>query len=269
MTAPFITIAPGPRNAYTSETGLRFYRWKGIDYPSVTTIRRMAGLPFMLHQWTLSQVINRAIDQNGDLNRILSRTDPEVAKAAKTWLRQAAVEERDRAASLGTRVHDAAAAGRAIGEVSPDVSPFLRQYYHWQQTMGFDVIASEQQVFNLTLGYGGTFDLLGKLPSRKVWVVDLKTGKGTYPEHALQGLAYGNAEFVGADDVIDENLTRHLASAEGIALLHLRPEGWTWQALHLDEAMREAFIGLLAFAKWAHDHPDMTNLLSDERTGAD
>ena len=34
----------GPKNARTDpNTGLRFYTWQGVEYPSVTTIRRMAG----------------------------------------------------------------------------------------------------------------------------------------------------------------------------------------------------------------------------------
>ena len=43
---PFITVAPGPRNAHTDpESGLRFYRWQSRDLPSATSVRRMAGLP--------------------------------------------------------------------------------------------------------------------------------------------------------------------------------------------------------------------------------
>jgi len=45
---PLVEI--GPRNARTDQSGLRFYTWQGVEYPSVTTIRRMAGLSFPLHQ---------------------------------------------------------------------------------------------------------------------------------------------------------------------------------------------------------------------------
>ncbi len=41
-----ITIETSPRNAFTDpSTGMRFYRLQGRDLPSVTTLRRMAGLP--------------------------------------------------------------------------------------------------------------------------------------------------------------------------------------------------------------------------------
>lgn len=268
MTAPFITVAPGPRNAWKSEDDLRFYRWQGRDLPSVTTLRRMAGLPLLLHQWAISEVVNRAVDSNGDLNRMLTSDDPAVIKAVKSWLRAATTEKRDLAAGLGTRVHDAAAQGRTLGQVEADVAPFLRQYYDWLDVMGAKILATEKQVFNLTVGYAGTFDLLAKFPDTSRYIVDIKTGKSTYAEHALQGYAYAMAEFVGEDDVVDVALTKSLQQAAGVALLHLRPEGWTWQVLKLEEETWIAFTGLLDFAMWAHRHPTIADLLLDERSGA-
>jgi hypothetical protein len=269
MSVPaLLTIQPGPRNAWTSETGLRFYRWQGRDLPSVTTIRRMAGLPFNLHQWAITQVVDRAIDSNGDLNRLLTDDDPARMKAAKSWLRAASTEARDIAASLGTRVHDAAAKGQTVGQVSHDVAPFLRQYYDWLDSMGAKVLATEKQVFNLTVGYAGTFDLLVKFPDQTRFITDIKTGKGTYSEHALQGYAYAMAEFVGEDDVVDLALTKSLVAASGVALLHLRPDGWRWQVLKLEQETWVAFTGLLDFSGWAHAHPSIDTLLLDEKWGA-
>ena len=82
VTPPLITTTVGPRNAF-SDGELRFYRWQGVDYPSVTTIRRMAGMPFGLHEWTVGKVIDRTIDGLGDLNRLVASGDPEKIKAAR------------------------------------------------------------------------------------------------------------------------------------------------------------------------------------------
>lgn len=268
-TAPLITMTVGPRNAYTnSETGLRFYRWQGTDYPSVTTIRRMAGLTFGLHNWAISEVVNRAIDGYADLGKLLVPGTPEQIKAAKTWLRASSTEKRDAAASLGTRVHDAVSEGRAVADVGQDLAPFLRHFQDWLAQSGAVILLTERQVWNLTLGYAGTFDMVVRFPNGTIWVIDLKTGKGTYTDHALQCIAYSMAEFVGEDDVLDQEATDLLKQASGMALLHLRPEGWKFQALKVSPDLFVAFRGLLAFAKFSSDHPTIDSLILAEKSGA-
>jgi hypothetical protein len=246
---------------------MRFYTWDGVEYPSVTTLRRMAGISFGLHQWAITQVVNRAVDNIGDLNRMLTTNDPEVAKAAKTWLRNAANEERDRAASLGKRVHSAAADGKTLAQVGPDVAPFLRQYQHWLDDTGFDVLRVESQVFNLSKGYAGSFDLLGKDKYGDVHVVDIKSGKSTHPDHALQVTAYSLAEFVGENDVLDVEASDLLHRANSMSLLHLRPEGWEWERIAIDRQMIVAFNGLLAYAKWAHQNQKMDGIIESSLKG--
>jgi len=77
----------------------------------------------------------------------------------------------------------------------------------------------------------------------------------------LQATAYSLGEFVGKDDVIDVEATDMLHRVNSISLLHLRPTGWQWQHIDIDRYMVVAFNGLLAFAKWAHAHPKMDELL--------
>lgn len=266
MTA-LITTQVGPRNARTNEEGLRHYRWQGQDLPSVTTIRRLAGMPFGLHNWALSQVASRAVERYQELGQILGN-GPEGPKAAITWLRGAATEKRDDAARLGTAVHDAAATKKLLTEVNGDVAPFLRQYYDWFEKSRCFEIAGERQVFNLNVGYAGTFDLLAQLPDGGIRVIDLKTGKGLYPDHALQAIAYAMADFVGEDDVVDERLTRLLKRASAIGILHLRPDGWEYVELTLTKELWVAFRGLLTFAVWLENNKDIEPLVSVRLTGA-
>lgn len=273
---PLIRTTVGPRNAHSdAATGLRFYQWQGVDYPSVTTIRRLAGLPFNLHAWALSKTIARAIEHYDELGEMLTRDrrprervlEKNRAKEAAKWLRSASTEERDRAASLGTAVHDAATSGHGLMDVSDEVRPRLLQYHGWLAGTGFDVVATEQQVFNLSRGYAGTFDLLGRFPDGRTALVDLKTGKGTYMEHALQLVAYCMAEFVGSDDTIDMVMTRTLKNVDTMALLHLTDSNWQWQEVEATSHVWDAFLGLLAFAKFAHEHADIQGLLVDSEEG--
>ena len=64
-----------------------------------------------------------------------------------------------------------------------------------------------------------------------LWIVDYKTGKGIYAEHALQLMAYTMADVVGADDVVDEGLTELLHQVTGMAVLHLSDAAWEFHAL--------------------------------------
>jgi hypothetical protein len=227
----------------------------------------MAGLSFGLHMWALGKVVDRAVDDVGSLNRMIIDNDPVTAKAAKAWLRSASTEERDRAADLGTRVHDAATSGRVPGEVSPDVRSFLIQYRDWLETTGVTILTVERQVYNPTLGYAGTFDLLARFPDGRVFVVDIKTGKGTYSDHALQCVGYAMAEFVGENDVRDEKVTRLLLEADGIAILHIRPDGWSWKVIDVTPDLFSAFRGLLTFATWSHKHKKIDSLLESIEEG--
>src|SRR6185369_13461709 len=104
-------------------------------------------------------------------------------------------------ASLGLAVHDAAAQNLSLESVPENVRPRLRQFRHWLSVAKPEILASEFQVFNLTVGYGGTGDLLVRFAGGSVWLIDLKTGNGVYPEHLIQVLFYSMAEFVGQDDV--------------------------------------------------------------------
>lgn len=265
---PQLTIVTGPRNARTDpDTGLRYYRWQGRDLPSVTSIRRMAGLPHGLHQWAIGKVIDYAI---GNAPKIaeLANADSGVITLLKSELRKAATAERDLAAELGTRVHDAAASGHDPATVDEKLRPRLRQYHHWLEASGAEILAAEFQCWSLTHGYAGTADLLVRFRDGSVWLIDLKTGKGIYPEHALQLTAYRRSDFVGADDVVDDHVSDLLRHASGMAVLHLADDGWEFIRVREDEEAWEAFCGLLRFATWMSSHTTVESVADARRKGA-
>lgn len=269
-----ITIAPGPVNATTDpRTGLRSYLWRGKHYPSVTSIRRLAGVPHGLVSWQIAQVVKRATTDVETLNAMLTRErrprervlEANRIEEASRWLRQAATEERDRSAALGTAVHDAAASGQRPEDVEEAIRPRLAQYLDWLAVSGAEVIASEFQCWSPSIGYAGTCDLLVRFPSGALHVVDLKTGGAVYPEYALQLVAYAMADFVGRDDVVDEALTEALHGHTGLAVLHLADDHWEYVVLPRDQATWDAFRGLLTFATWMAAHPDAASITAARR----
>lgn len=274
---PEITVGgASPRNAFTDpQSGLRFYRWGDRDLVSVTSIRRMAGVPFGLHSWSIGKVIDAAIDHAyGTAGRLSVAFDTNTydAEAAliRSELRGAATAERDRAAALGTAVHDAAAAGLAPEDVDPELRPRLAQYRDWLAASGVEILGAEFQVWNLGLGYAGTIDLLIRQRNGTVRVVDLKTGRGIYSEHALQVTAYSHAEFAGNDGIVNETLSDLLAQAAAPAILHLADDGWEFLVLPPDEQLGawRAFRGLHAFAMWTHEHGPVETFTAAKRIGA-
>lgn len=284
-----ITIS-SPPNARTNGVGLRTYTWRGKEYPSVTSVQRLAGLPHGLHQWALSRVVNRATLEHDTLTAMLTRErkprervleSNRIAEAAR-WLRSAATEERDTAAAVGSAVHDAAATGITPDSI-PDVldtvkdgKPItvdgvavrdrLEQFHDWLRVSGAEVLAQEFQVFNLTVGYGGQADLLVRFPAGRVALVDLKTGTSVYAEHAVQLRAYREAEFVGRDDEVDETLTILLAVATDLGILHLAEDHWEYIALVDDTTAGDAFRGLHTFATWMAEHGDIESSVIGRRT---
>lgn len=268
-----LTIEPGPPNASTDPTtGLRSYRWQGQSFPSVTSIRRMAGVPHGLVAWQVSQVVKRATVEYETLATMLTRErvkgehhdslEKKRRDEAARWLRAAATEERDRTAALGTAVHDAAATGKRLEDVPAELRPRLAQYLDFLEVSGAEVVGSEFQCWSPTIGYAGTCDALMRFPSGQLHVVDLKTGSGLYAEYALQVMAYAMADFVGTNDLIDAALTEALHSHTGLGVLHLADDEWSYTVIKREVATWAAFCGLLTFATWMAAHPDAASITS-------
>lgn len=264
----------GPRNARTDpKTGLRWYTWQGVEYPSVTTIRRLAGIPHRLAEWQVGQVAARAIERIADHYARLSGGDPKELDAIRHELRQAAVDKREARAAFGTAVHEAIEGGRSLTQVGPDLAPRVGRFMDWRSVSGVEILAQELQIWNLGVGYAGSVDMLGRFPDGSIWVVDYKTGgddldEGVYPDQLLQLLPYLMGEFVGNDDVVDEDLTALLRQATGVALLHLVDKRWEFRSLEATPEAWAAFRGLLTFARWMADHQDIDSVTLGSRRSA-
>lgn len=272
---PFLTIGQtrGPRNARTDPaTGLRWYRWGEQEFVSVTTARRMAGIPHRLAQWQVEQVVSRAMERSADIARRLSSGEPLDFTAVRTELRAAATDKREAKAAFGTAVHEAIEGEIALTRVGADLAPRLRQFMSWRAESGVEILGRELQVWNPRIGYAGSVDLLGRFPDGSIWVVDYKTGgddltEGTYPDQLLQLLPYLMGEFVGSDDVVDERATALLKQAQGVALLHLVDKEWEFRSLEATPEAWRAFLGLLEFSMWMNDHQTMDSVTLGTRRG--
>jgi hypothetical protein len=261
------------QNATTDpESGLRFYRWMDRDLISVTSARRVVGMPFNLHQWTLSQVVDRAVD---DAEQVIAMRDRPAASArerktienaraeARKWVRAAATEERDKAGDRGTAVHEAIAAGMTHHNLPWEVASRVQQWEDFLAQTGAEVVWSERQVWNLTEGYAGTADILLRLPQQQndLILTDLKTSAGVYVDHALQVVAYGMGEFVGEDNIIDGPATDALLAANRLGILHLTDKDWMLYDIRPDADLYKMWLSQLHAAQFLLRHPNIDGLV--------
>lgn len=274
--SPTVTVGQhvGPKNSRTdAATGLRWYMWRGVEYPSVTTVRRLAGVPHRLAEWQIGQVAARAIERMAEYASRLEVADADELVRVRQELRAAAVDKREARAAFGTAVHQAIENKMGLSVVGSDIAPRLRQFLDWRSVSGVELVGSELQVWNPTVGYAGSVDALARFPDGSVWVVDWKTGgddlsQGVYADQLLQLLPYLMAEFVGSDDVVDDEMTPLLRQASGVGILHLVDNAWEFRSLEATPEAWRAFRGLLAFARWMAEHQSIDSVTLGKRRGA-
>lgn len=160
-----------------------------------------------------------------------------VTEAGRRRISGAANRARDEAASAGSKAHDLiekmiiAGDGKQIWDKSgePDsdkVNAILEQYNEFVKEHEPQYEAAEATVYSKTHSYAGTLDWIAKLPMMygdNLVIGDTKTGRGVYPEVALQLAAYKYAEVlesVRAGGDVEMPETQHAV------VLHLRPDLW-------------------------------------------
>jgi len=243
-----------------------------------------------------------------------------VEKAAdlRKWLRDTADEPRNIAARRGTIVHaaiekniawdrierpwveaefeqlsskDRAAAPGGVKDEDIDfIRDAVRQYFDMRTQVPFVIIAREPQVFNLSLGYGGSADtIIWFLPEGvdmrsvpkahkitlddveriggELAVGDWKTSKGVFTDHVVQVHAYGAGEFVGSDGVRNHRLTELLHATSKGVIVHIRPTGWGVHIFPFTEEVFHAFAGSVAFARLLAKYPRASALFTENFSG--
>ena len=231
------------------KTGLRQYGWNGKWLLSATSLRSVLGLSYPLHNWVLSQVVDAAVETGRGV-----MDDAQYKKAL--WAASRA--KRDEAAELGKQVHGLVEQGYSASSLTDeDVrKPFMVQYEAARSDLRFDKeLLNETRVFNLTEGYAGTFDSVYEDAFGKRWLVDLKTGKGIYPDHAIQLALYESCEFVGdtTDDGVQVEIGRDtdiFKSVEGVGVLHVRPNEWSFHEVPMSPELTAAAHDMARIARW-------------------
>ena len=110
--------------------------------------------------WAAKNTAQAAIRMIDELPKLLEAVGPEGVTKALTsrsdW-------ERDKAANLGTSVHnlaDLVVQGHPLPEMTDTEEARVIKYANWWVASGWTLRASEAVLVNTAMGYGGTLDLL-------------------------------------------------------------------------------------------------------------
>lgn len=125
--------------------------------------------------------------------------------------RNAYAKKRDKAADLGTAVHEEIEQFikcRMNGIDWFTENPQVQHFKDWADKYKVEFIASEEQVYSEKLFVAGTYDFACIIDGRK-YLGDLKTANGLYPEYFYQCAAYRMmAEEMGQTDFKGSILVR-------------------------------------------------------------
>lgn len=220
-----------PKVSTIRRGGSRFYvdPDTGKKNPGVTSILNMLPKPF-LKAWAAKVVAETAINNIESVVGLAFR-DP---KGAIDYLKRAPDRFTKGAADIGSEAHDVfedIAKGNPPKRVHPDIEPFVAHFNEFIEVCEPEFILLEETIWSDEHGYAGSFDAMAILHGEaagelrgKTLVMDWKTTRsGVHEEVALQLAGY---RF--ADAVVREDGTRvPLPEADGAAVLHVRPEGWS------------------------------------------
>lgn len=223
--------------------------------PSVTNILGNLSKP-ALPNWAAKKVAEFAVENIPSWENL----PPD---DAIDLLKRAPYRNMKNRGNIGTAVHEAVELWIEDGIEIPDMSkaevevedmdllPYIAGAVQYLNQHVERVIHSEVTVFNRTYEYAGTVDAIAKLKNGHICAVDWKTSNNVYPEHALQLVAYSNAEFIGTEDgqevtipPIDE---AHVVHLPGDATFKAYPVQLTPRAFR-------TFIALRSIQKWRDDY---------------
>jgi hypothetical protein len=185
--------------------------------PGVTTILGTTLPKPALVPWAATATATFAVDNLATLGELDREAAIELAKKAPD-------RDRDQAARRGSEVHDLAqrlTAGEAVDvpdEIAGHVEAYLAFTHDWQPRE----LLVEQAVYQPTLRYAGTLDVIADLADGRRWLLDYKTNrKGPFPETALQLTAYRYADYCGDGS----GPLTHMPDVDAAGIVWLRADG--------------------------------------------
>lgn len=206
--------------------------------PGVTSVLNMLPKPF-LKNWAAKMVAEAAVENIGEVVTISARDKA----AAIDFLKRAPERFTRGAADIGTDVHDLfdrIAKGETLGRVHPDLKPYVDHFNEFIEEFSPEFIFTEETVWSDAHLYAGSFDAYMIVAGERIWADWKTTRSGVHAEVGLQLAAYRHADYILRSD----GSRVPMPEADGGAVLHVRPEGWSLVPVRCDEEVFEDFLTL-------------------------
>lgn len=109
-------------------------------------------------------------------------------------------------------------------------------FVKWAEDNKVKFLASEQRVYSRKYWYAGTFDILCEI-NGQIFIVDVKTGSGIYPEHFFQMAGY---------QICIEEMAEFTPKINGHIVLNIKKDGTFDKREYFNfEQNRDAFLAAL------------------------
>lgn len=167
-------------------------------YPSVTTVLNVIGKGDALKNWAAGEVAKYAVKEK---DKWVGLDD----EAAIDLLKREPLRSLDRASNRGTSVHAIAQAYSTTGAMpvwADGIDGYVKALKRFFDEHQPTPVLIESTVFNETVGYAGSFDMICKLDvfGDALVMLDYKTSKAVYPDVAAQLAAYAFAPEYADDN---------------------------------------------------------------------
>jgi hypothetical protein len=226
------------------------YLLDGQKIISVTKVLNL-GLPKpALINWAASQAAQTAWEKREQLRNADYADFVQIVATAHT-------KTRNTAAVKGTAVHafgQKLVHGERVEGIPDEVAKKVDQYVLFLNEWQVVPVVVERPICNLSVPYGGTFDLVFTTPlfPGRVFLADIKTSKGIYGETALQLEGYGRADFYIGDG--ESELPMDALGITDHVVIHLEEDRYHVLAMERGNDVWAMFLHAVGIAK-AMDGP--------------
>lgn len=226
--------------------------------PGATGTTRIMEKGWRFDNWMKTEVAKSAVRRLDFLEKLIGEGGPEAAIA---WLAKLPDYERDKAANVGSQVHDMADQISKGGKpsVPNELVPFVQAELRFLRDYAPTKRRTEVMVYSHK-GYGATLDELCALDGEPLGIIERKTGRNIYEDLVRMQLAsHKNADLIGMpvkqpDGTLLAERTYKMPKVGPTRVLHLRPEayekGYRLIEYDVNDADFDAFLACLRLTAW-------------------
>lgn len=235
------------------------YRYgDGPFSPGATGTTRIMEKGWRFDNWQREQVAYSAVHRMDFLAGLVKEGGE---KAAVAWLAKLPDFERDKAANIGSQVHDLAdqISKDAKPSVPSELVPFVQAELRFLRDYKPTKRRTEVMVYSHQ-GYGATLDELSALDGEPLGIIERKTGKNVYEDLVrMQLAAQKYADLIGMPEAQPDGTllaarTYKMPKVGPTRVLHLRPgayeKGYRLIEYDITDADYDAFLACLRLTQW-------------------